>query len=88
MTLMAVAMTMSVMAIPAKRGLWSTIQLANGTEVRVERVGDEHGHWLRAADGTCYVMNAEGKYVQESANVLTAKRQARLEAKQAKKRAI
>lgn len=88
MTLMAVVMTMGVMAIPAKRGLWSTIQLANGTEVRVERVGDEHGHWLRAADGTCYVMNAEGKYVKESANVLTAKRQARLEAKQAKKRAI
>ena len=33
--------TASVMAIPAKRGLWSTITLSDGTEVRVELRGDE-----------------------------------------------
>ena len=49
--------TTAAMAVPAKRGLWSTITLSDGTQVRVELRGDEHLHYLQATDGTCYVKN-------------------------------
>ena len=78
-------MTVTMMAIPAKRGMWRTVTLADGTEVKVEKVGDEHGHWLRAADGTCYVL-ADGNYVKADDEVLQIKRQARLNARNAVRR--
>ena len=53
MTLLLFVAT-AAMAIPAKRGLWSTITLSDGTKVRVELRGDEHLHYLQAEDGTCY----------------------------------
>lgn len=67
----------TLMAIPAKRGRWSTITLSDGREVRVEHVGDEHAHWLRAADGTCYVQSG-ASYVQADPTVMQAKQQRRL----------
>ena len=76
------------MAIPVKRGMWSTIKLADGSEVKVERVGDEHGSWLCAANGTCYVKDATGLYVQADAEELCAKRLARYNQRRAKRRAI
>lgn len=88
MMMSLVALATAAMAVPAKRGLWQTITLADGTQVRVEKVGDEHSHWLRAADGACYVMTADGLYEQRDADELAAKREARLNAKQAKRRAI
>lgn len=48
-------MTLTVMAVPAKPGLWKMLKLSNGTEVRAQLVGDENGHFWRAADGTAYV---------------------------------
>jgi len=83
-----VALVTAAMAVPAKRGMWQTITLADGTQVKVEKVGDEHGHWLRAADGVCYVMNADGAYEQRDAEQLTAKREARLNAKKAQRKVI
>lgn len=77
----------SALAIPAKPGLWSYITLADGTEVRVQRVGDEHGHWLRAEDGRCFVMEGDS-YVLVDAETVQAKRQSRMEVKSAKRRAI
>ncbi len=77
LTLSLLLTTMVVMAIPAKKGLWSTIQLVNGTEVRAELVGDEHGRWLRDADGNCYVKNDNGLYEQMDAGTLVTQRQAR-----------
>ncbi len=65
--------TASVMAIPAKRGLWSTITLSDGTEVRVELRGDEFSRYLQAADGTCYVKR-NGIYEQVDKSVLKANR--------------
>ncbi len=57
-TLFALAVLFSAVftasAVPAKRGVWQTITLADGTKVKVELVGDEHFHWLQAADGTRY----------------------------------
>lgn len=49
-----IAVTMTMMAVPAKRGVWKTLTLANGAEVRAQLVGDEHGRFWQAEDGTAY----------------------------------
>ena len=41
--------------------------LANGTEIKAEFKGDEHGHWWQAADGKCYVKVAQTDYYEEAA---------------------
>ena len=51
-------------AIPAKPGQWTTVTLADGTSVRVQAVGDEHGHFFQAADGTAYRMIGDGSFVR------------------------
>lgn len=73
LSVFALAMT----AMPAKRGVWKTIRLADGTEVRVEVRGDEHLRYLQAEDGTRYVENADGTYsvaVMENLRAAAAKR--------------
>ena len=45
-------------AVPAKRGVWKTLPLADGTEVRAQLVGDEHGHYWQSADGTAYTLQS------------------------------
>lgn len=45
-------------AVPAKRGNWKTIKLTDGTEVRVQLLGDEHGHWWQSETGECYVLDS------------------------------
>ena len=65
--------TTAAMAIPAKRGLWTTITLSDGTQVRVELRGDEHLHYLQATDGTCYV-KSNGVYERVDAATLQARR--------------
>ena len=42
-------------AVPAKPGLWKTIRLENGTELRVQLCGDEHAHYWQAANGQRFV---------------------------------
>ena len=44
----------SVMAIPAKPGLWRVLTLLDGTEVRAELCGDEFTHYWKSEDGLCY----------------------------------
>ena len=75
------------MAIPVKPGMWHYITLADGTEVCVQKVGDEHGHWLRDENGRCYVMEGDA-YVQADAETLQVKRQARVEVKNARRQSI
>ena len=87
LSLCLLAVVVTAMAIPSKPGLWSYITLADGTEVRVQRVGDEHGHWLRAEDGRCFVMEGDS-YVLVDAETVQAKRQSRMEVKSARRRAI
>ena len=53
--LLAVVLTAG--AVPAQRGIWKYIRLTDGNRVRVELCGDEHLHFWRAADGTCYMQN-------------------------------
>ena len=61
-TTMMLAMTMAVMAVPAKKGMWKTITLADGSELRATLVGDEHGHFWKAENGQAYSMQ-NGVYV-------------------------
>ena len=68
---------MTALAIPAKRGLWTTIKLADGTEVRVEKRGDEHCHWWQTAEGVCY-MSENGQLVQKDIAEIQVQRQARM----------
>lgn len=46
-------------AVPAKRGQWRTITLADGSQVRVELRGDEHFHYFSDAEGRCYVSDGD-----------------------------
>ena len=87
MMMLLTLVTLTISAVPAKRGVWKTLTLADGTEVRVQLVGDERGHWMQAADGTCFVEN-NGVYEQVDRTMLVQKRQSRLNAKKAKRRAI
>ncbi len=75
----------AVMAVPARRGMWQTVRLADGSTVRVELRGDEFAHWYASEDGTCY-QRIEGSDVfkkADKADILKAG-----EAKRAKVREI
>ena len=50
-------MSTLVLAVPAKRGMWKTVKMADGTEVRVELRGDEFCSYWQAADGRKLVQN-------------------------------
>lgn len=45
-------------AVPAKRGQWKTVTLTDGSQVRVELVGDEFMHFWQAEDGRKFVQQA------------------------------
>lgn len=79
------------MAIPAQRA-WRTVRTADGTEIRVRLVGDEHGHWyvdeqgraLDVTDGVASyleegVIDARMNHAQERRARANAKRLERLE---------
>ena len=55
LTLSLLVVTIFVMAVPAKRGIWKTLKLQDGTEVRAQLVGDEFGASWRGVDGKNYV---------------------------------
>lgn len=51
-------LALSLWAVPAKRGVWRSVPLMDGTEVRVQLVGDEFSHFYVSEDGTKYVEDA------------------------------
>ncbi len=51
-------LALSLWAVPAKRGVWCSVSLVDGTEVRVQLVGDEFSHFYVSEDGTKYVEDA------------------------------
>lgn len=52
------------MAIPAKRGIWKTVKLADGTEVKMQLQGDEFCHYWQAEDGRTFIKDhITDKYV-------------------------
>ena len=44
-------MCLAVTAVPAKKGVYKTLKLGNGQEIRAMLVGDEHGHYWKGGDG-------------------------------------
>lgn len=49
---------LSAIAVPAKPGVWRTISLTDGTQVKVQLVGDEFMHYYQSEDGTRYLYDA------------------------------
>lgn len=47
----------TVLAVPAKPGLWKVVKLADGTEVRAELKGDEFCNYYQTSDGRRLVKN-------------------------------
>lgn len=63
----------SVSAMPAKRGQWKAIGLADGTEVMAELKGDEFCAYWQTADGRRFVQNPGGSFGQaDMARLATA----------------
>lgn len=61
-------------AVPAKRGQWRNVQLADGGTARVQLVGDEHMHFYVSEDGTRYSLDsATGLYSPMSDAQMSAK---------------
>lgn len=57
-------MASMVFAVPAKRGVWRMLRLADGTEVKAQLFGDENFHYFISEDGQRYVADGtKGNYV-------------------------
>ena len=76
-TCLLVAVAMTIMAVPAKRGVWKTLTLADGTTVTAQLVGDEFGHFWKTADGQAYVSNDNGIYEMTDPTAITLRAKAR-----------
>lgn len=80
-TLLLVFITVAAMAVPAKKGLWKTITLENGQEVKALLKGDEFGHYWHATDGKRYVA-VEGQYREETPEMRQMAASRRVQAQQ------
>lgn len=47
----------TVSAVPARRGIWKTVTLDDGTKVKTMLCGDEHLHYWMSNDGKKYMKN-------------------------------
>lgn len=56
---LALATTLAANAIPAQRGIWRTMKLANGTSIKVELRGDEFMSYWQDTNGNCYVADTQ-----------------------------
>ena len=71
-TLLLSVATIGMMAVPAKKGVWKTVKLCDGTEKKVMLVGDEFGHGWKGTDGKHYVKSGDTYVVQTDAAVKKA----------------
>lgn len=83
-TLLSIAtilLSVCAMAIPAKPGLWRTLTLADGTEIKAQLKGDEHLHFWATEKGDYYI---------EQANILLpiSEEQLQLQYQQSRRSAI
>lgn len=61
----------SAYAVPAKKGVWRMVTLADGTQKRVELRGDEFCSYWMDADGVCYNLDTKSqRYVKVDAKAL------------------
>ena len=83
---------MAMMAGPAKRGVYKTLNLGNDRQVRAMLVGDEHGRFWRGDDGKAYqlagncYMPVDEKALAEKANTRRATINARIAKRQSRTR--
>lgn len=51
-------------AVPVLPGQWQLLRLDDGTAVSAQLMGDELCHYWQTADGRCYVLSDDGRYVE------------------------
>ena len=73
--------TVAMMAVPAKKGLWKTIVLENGQEVKALLKGDEFGHYWCTANGKRY-MAVDGQFQEMTPDAAQSAAQRRAKAQQ------
>lgn len=77
--LILVSVCLAAYAVPAKRGQWQTLTLADGSKVQAELRGDEHSHFWMGTDGRTFTISSESDYALLSdRQVLEQQRQQRL----------
>ena len=81
LTLLLMVVTVTMMAVPAKKGIWKTLKLQDGTEVRAQLVGDEFGHHWRTQSGQCFI-SVNGVLEEETATARQNAAQRRAQAQQ------
>ena len=54
LVLLLTLVALTINAIPAKRNIWKTVTLANGSKVSVQLRGDEYLHYWQDAQGMVY----------------------------------
>ena len=81
LTLSLMLVTIAVMAVPAKKGIWKTITIENGQVVKAQLKGDEFGHYWQTADGKHYVA-AGRQFKEETAAIRQSAAQRRAKAQQ------
>lgn len=78
-TILLLAVCMSMMAVPAKRGVYKILKLDDGREIRAMLVGDEYGSFWKGDNGQAYVLRGDRyaavdeKTIVEKANARRAK---------------
>ena len=77
LTLTLAAVVATATAIPAKPGLWKTIKLQDGTEIRAQLCGDEHAHYWMTADGQKFTESANEVFTPISAEQLAKRAKVR-----------
>ncbi len=78
LTLALTVVALAVSAIPAKPRIIRTLTLSDGTTVKAQLIGDEHGHYWLAQDGRAYQQQEGTAYFSEvSLSSVTTKAQAR-----------
>lgn len=66
------AMSLAVNAMPVLPGQWKMITLADGTQVKAEKCGDEFVTFWRTADGQKYQLAENGRYAVVKPETLAA----------------
>lgn len=79
-------LVLSVWAVPAKRGVWCSLFLVDGTEVKAQLVGDEFLHYYVSEDGTKYVQDESTGLYRKMTDEVTAQRRAAVRRAQAQGR--
>ncbi len=75
--LLLLSFSMNVGAVPAKPGLTRVLKLTDGTTVTARLVGDEHGHYWLAENGSAYLQK-EGTDLFQLADATAIKTKAKL----------